>query len=48
MLPHEVKINNVNSSSFGGTQCGISVGEDMLFKERWEKIDNHLDARELV
>lgn len=32
MLPQEVKINNVNSSSFWETQCGLSVGEDMAFK----------------
>lgn len=32
MLPHEVKINNVNSSSLWGTLCGLSVGEDMALK----------------
>lgn len=32
MLAQEVKINNVNISSFWATQCGVSVVEDMAFK----------------
>lgn len=35
----QIKINNVNISSFWGTQCGVSVGEVMAFKgeERKER-----------
>lgn len=33
----QIKINNVNISSFWGTQYGVSVGEDMAFKDEERK-----------
>lgn len=32
MFAQEVKINNVNISSFWGTQCQVSVREDLAFR----------------
>lgn len=37
-LAQEIKINNVNISSFWGTQCWVSVGGDMAFNDE-EKRD---------
>lgn len=33
----QIKINNVNISSFWGTQCGVSVGKDTAFKDEERK-----------